>query len=257
MPVPSFSGFKVYLRFYPHGSTEIMFNGEYLNNLNVYAILEDYTAGGFTPVITCLGFLEPSETGVMSLGASYLDNNSFSVKYYTSEYWDFTAIFQTEFSAYLYSSQIETVFIVEPTVLDFFGVIGSGGSSAPIDLTPITALIEDLNISVSASIASINPSSLLTSMKSDILTAVNNINIDLSTLDFSSFGFVSLNGNCGSFKDGTVVTIVGKIGDYVVTGSQFSWDDTTKKNSMIVYKLEKDGTFMLAPDVLVSLKVVI
>lgn len=69
------------------------------------------------------------------------------------------------------------------------------------------------------------------------------------------FNYLDLNGNCGSFKNGSVVNVLGKIGDYIVKSSQFVWDDTTKKNSMVIYSLEKDGTMMFASDPLVSLKV--
>ncbi len=71
----------------------------------------------------------------------------------------------------------------------------------------------------------------------------------------NTFNFLDLNGNCGTFKNNTVVNVLGKTGDYIVKWSQFVWDDTTKKSSMVVYYLEKDGTFMSVPDVLVSLKV--
>ena len=72
----------------------------------------------------------------------------------------------------------------------------------------------------------------------------------------NTFNFLDLNGNCGTFKNNTVVNVLGKTGDYIVKWSQFVWDDTTKKSSMVIYNLEKDGTLMLAPDALVSLKVV-
>lgn len=73
-----------------------------------------------------------------------------------------------------------------------------------------------------------------------------------SQLTTELFSFQSLNGNCGSFKDNSFVNVVSKTGDYTVKNSQFVYDDVTKKSSMIIYQLEKDGNFIIVPDIYVS-----
>lgn len=70
----------------------------------------------------------------------------------------------------------------------------------------------------------------------------------------SSFSFSSLNGNCGSLSDGSIVNVVGLDGDFEVVSSQFAWNDSVAQSSMIIYKLSKNGAFCLAPDVYVSAK---
>ncbi len=74
--------------------------------------------------------------------------------------------------------------------------------------------------------------------------------------DTSSGGFSvpSLNGNCASLPDGTTVNVTGLKGDFVVEGSQFTWNDSTAQMSMIIYKLSNAGKFCLVPDVYVTAK---
>lgn len=71
---------------------------------------------------------------------------------------------------------------------------------------------------------------------------------------FSGFSVPSLNGNCGSLPDGSVVTVTGLSGEFNVVASQFVWNDSTAQMSMIMYNLSKDGKFCLVPDVYVTAK---
>lgn len=75
------------------------------------------------------------------------------------------------------------------------------------------------------------------------------------TVDSSGgFSVPSLNGNCASLPDGATVTVKGLDGDFVVEGSQFTWNDSTAQMSMIIYKLSNNGKFCLVPDVYVTAK---
>ena len=62
------------------------------------------------------------------------------------------------------------------------------------------------------------------------------------------FNFLDLNGNCGTLKNGTIVTVTDKEGEYIVRSSQIFWNDNTKNSNMIIYYLEQDGCFMYSPD---------
>lgn len=80
------------------------------------------------------------------------------------------------------------------------------------------------------------------------------INVPSMGSTVGGFSVPSLNGNCGSLLDGTVVTVTGLEGDFNVVASQFVWNDSTAQMSMIMYNLSKDGKFCLVPDVYVSAK---
>lgn len=71
------------------------------------------------------------------------------------------------------------------------------------------------------------------------------------------FNFLDLDGNCGTFRNGTVVNVKDKEGDYVIQSSQFFWCDHEKDSNMIIYYLEQDGRFMYAPDTYVTRKQVV
>lgn len=71
------------------------------------------------------------------------------------------------------------------------------------------------------------------------------------------FNFLDLNGNCGTLKNGTIVTVTDKEGEYIVRSSQIFWNDITSDSNMIIYYLEQDGCFMNAPSCYVTKKKVV
>lgn len=136
-------------------------------------------------------------------------------------------------------------FFTDDYFVDSFFPNNGGSSGASVDLTPVLSGITSLHNHINAltfPVTDLTP----------VLTKLDNLNYP--DIDFSAFSFVSLNGNCGSLPDGTLVTVAGLEGDFEVSSSQFAWNDSTAQNSMIMYKLSKNGSFCLAPDVYVTAK---
>lgn len=78
----------------------------------------------------------------------------------------------------------------------------------------------------------------------------------LFSVNSSDSFFESLNGKYGSFPDGSIVTVSGKMGDFTVKSSEIFWNDDDKKNFMLIYILfDSSGRLLISPDIHVSLKV--
>ena len=88
-------------------------------------------------------------------------------------------------------------------------------------------------------------------MSSDFFGVVNNGGGSTNT---GGFSVPSLNGNCASLLDGTTVNVYGLKGDFLVEGSQFLWNDSTGRQSTIIYKLSNNGVFCLVPDAYITAK---
>lgn len=88
----------------------------------------------------------------------------------------------------------------------------------------------------------------------DDYTIDNNYDDGSGGSSVGGFSVPSLNGNCGSLPDGSIVTVTGLSGEFNVVASQFVWNDSTAQMSMIMYNLSKDGNFCLVPDVYVTAK---
>ncbi len=129
-------------------------------------------------------------------------------------------------------------------------------NSSSVDLLPVLNKLSDFEqklISVSSSVSSNNE--LLTELKTSFnnvdFSKLDNLNIDLSAIDLNKFSFSSLNGEDGTFKDGTDVIVDGHTQVYKVVSSQMFMN--TVNNYMIIYLLENDNKMFLVPALYVSL----
>jgi len=114
-------------------------------------------------------------------------------------------------------------------------------------------------------------SSFMTDKTSLILSSISDISLDIDVGSLSNsvsysvsnaltskidslvdtVAFSSLNGSCGSYPDGTSVSIDGLTGTYVVDSSMMLKNDDNQY--IVVYKLSKDGHTGLFPSVMLSL----
>ena len=76
--------------------------------------------------------------------------------------------------------------------------------------------------------------------------------------DTSSGGFSvpDLDGNFGAYSNGSIVTVLGRKGDYTIEASQQLWSFPADsfQGSCVIYKLSQNGKILLAPHFLVTLK---
>ena len=193
----------------------------------------------------------------LSIG-TMLDSDNMSIPYpvfITSEY--LLTFAKYDLSGHLikpndlskYFNDLESSFVSE------FSTVQTSLSS------DITALADDLNIAKSdllsyldGQFSSLNfDDSNIISTLDDKFLAFNSLLaekiLSLSS-SFDNISFSSLNGVGGSYKDGTEVVVSGVTGIFKVVASQFLKND--ENQYIIVYKLEKDGSYSLFPSVMVS-----
>lgn len=222
-----YTGFKVFLRHIPAGQTDLLFNGNPILDDKVCVILEDSRSDPWTPAKTCLGYLDflSADDTVLSFTAIYQNDFEFKIRQNFSEESSF--FLETQFRVYNGASFEHPVsFLCEQSASTFWGLV-FGGGSATVDLSSLNDLLYGID------------------GKLDSLFAVPPSN------------FLDLNGNCGTFKNGTVVNVTDKEGDYIVRSSQIFWNDITSDSNMIIYYLEQDGCFMNAPSCYVTKKKVV
>lgn len=198
------------------------------NSFYLYATLDDGVSSS-TIYASAVAF----RAGIFNGSVS---SDEYVLNFQLDDTFAFVSSFQPLLSGVNFNFNIDSHF--------YMGLPSVGGSS--IDLTPVLNGINSLQ-------SQINSLSSPTVDLTPVLTKLDNLNYP--DIDINAFNFYSLNGNCGSLPDGTIVTVTGLEGDFEVSSSQFAWNDSTAQNSMIMYKLSKNGAFCLAPDVYVSRKV--
>lgn len=70
------------------------------------------------------------------------------------------------------------------------------------------------------------------------------------------FTVPDLDGNFGALPNGSIVTVSGRLGEYIIEASQQLWAFPASEfqGSCVIYKLSKDGKILLVPHFLITLK---
>lgn len=120
------------------------------------------------------------------------------------------------------------------------------GGGSTVDITPILDGISTLQ-------NQLNTLSFPQLDLTPVLTKLDN----LSFLDAGGFSLPDLDGNFGAYSNGSVVTVSGRSGEYVIEASQQLWSFPASdfQGSCVIYKLSQNGKILLAPHWMLSLKV--
>jgi len=144
-----------------------------------------------------------------------------------------------------------------------------------IDTSTYSSPVDDSGLSIGAKFypTQYSDESLQKQLLVDIYPTFGNFDyfslIDKSVYDFLGFSSSSggstntggfsvpdLDGNFGAYPNDSIVTVLGRKGDYTIQASQQLWSFPADsfQGSCVIYKLSQNGKILLAPHFLVTLK---
>lgn len=251
------------LTYFPDGTTEFPSVLGFENITNEYMVLmysegSTEVSGATSPIPIAL--LSPADSSLSSYRSSYdfSDGSNFEITFFTNDYIGSSCDGSVSFT-YRATVLGHSSLFIDPSAKAYMDKnlgLSSGGSNGTVDFSSVISEIQSLcnglhsHLSNVSDVVVSNSSAITNTINASfdgVDTRIEGLHQQISNIDFSSFdltpiqnaiiplsskidglgkyNLLDLNGQFGSYRNGTKVLISGHTEEYLVMSSSLIWDD--------------------------------